>query len=41
MIKRTVPLSEKEGPLRIVVRDEKREARWVGQVLAFAIRRAE
>ena len=35
------PLSEKEGPLRLVVPDEKREARWVRQVVTFTIRRAE
>lgn len=35
------PLSEKEGPLRIVVPDEKREARWVRQVVTLTIRRAE
>lgn len=35
------PLAEKEGPLRIVVPDEKREARWVRQVVSFTIRRAE
>jgi DMSO/TMAO reductase YedYZ molybdopterin-dependent catalytic subunit len=35
------PLAEKEGPLRIVVADEKREARWVRQVVTFTIRRAE
>jgi hypothetical protein len=35
------PLSEKEGPLRIVVADEKREARWVRQVVSLTIRRAQ
>ncbi len=35
------PLSEKEGPIRIVVPDEKREARWVRQVIALTIRRAQ
>jgi DMSO/TMAO reductase YedYZ molybdopterin-dependent catalytic subunit len=35
------PLAEKEGPLRIVVPDEKREARWVRQVITLTIRRAE
>lgn len=35
------PLAEKEGPLRIVVPDEKREARWVRQVVSLTIRRAE
>jgi len=34
-------LTEKEGPLRIVVPDEKRQARWVRQVVALTIRRAE
>lgn len=34
-------LAEKEGPLRIVVPDEKREARWVRQVVSLTIRRAE
>src|SRR5713226_4105039 len=29
------PLAEKEGPLRIVVPDEKREARWVRQVVSL------
>ena len=35
------PLAEKEGPLRIVVPDEKREARWVRQVVSLTIRHAE
>jgi len=35
------PLMEKEGPLRIVVPDEKRQARWVRQVISLTIRRAE
>jgi DMSO/TMAO reductase YedYZ molybdopterin-dependent catalytic subunit len=35
------PLAEKEGPTRIVVPDEKREARWVRQVVSLTIRRAE
>lgn len=34
------PLAEKEGPLRIVVPDEKRQARWVRQVVSLTIRRA-
>jgi hypothetical protein len=34
------PLSEREGPLRIVVPDEKRPARWARQVVAFTIRRS-
>jgi len=35
------PLSEKEGPFRIVVPDEKRPARWVRQVTALKIREAQ
>jgi DMSO/TMAO reductase YedYZ molybdopterin-dependent catalytic subunit len=35
------PLAEKEGPLRLVVPDEKREARWVRKVTSCTIRRAE
>jgi hypothetical protein len=35
------PLSEKEGPFRIVVPDEKRPARWVRQVTAIKIKMAE
>jgi DMSO/TMAO reductase YedYZ molybdopterin-dependent catalytic subunit len=35
------PLAEKEGPLRIVVPDEKREGRWVRQVITLTIHRAE
>jgi hypothetical protein len=34
------PLSEREGPFRIIVPDEKRAARWVRQVVALTIRRA-
>jgi hypothetical protein len=34
------PLSEKEGPFRIVVPDEKRPARWVRQVTALRIEAA-
>jgi hypothetical protein len=34
------PLDGKEGPLRIVVPDEKRHARWVRQVVALKLRRA-
>lgn len=34
------PLSEKEGPLRIVVPDEKRQGRWVRQVVSLVIKRA-
>ncbi|MCG3161873.1 MAG: hypothetical protein JMDDDDMK_03088 [Acidobacteria bacterium] len=35
------PLSEKEGPLRIIVPDEKRHARWVRQVVALTVKRAQ
>lgn len=35
------PLAEKEGPLRLVVPDEKREGRWVRQVVSLTLRRAE
>ena len=35
------PLDEKEGPLRLVVPDEKRQARWVRQVTSLTIRRAQ
>src|SRR5215471_9410139 len=35
------PLPEKEGPLRLVVPDEKREARWVRQVTSLTIKRAQ
>jgi len=35
------PLSEEEGPFRIVVPDEKRAARWVRQVTAITIKTAE
>ena len=34
-------LTEKEGPLRIVVADEKRQARWVRQVVSLTIHRAD
>jgi DMSO/TMAO reductase YedYZ molybdopterin-dependent catalytic subunit len=34
------PLKETEGPLRLVVPDEKRQARWVRQVVSLTIRRA-
>lgn len=34
------PLDAKEGPLRIVVSDEKRQARWVRQVINLVIKRA-
>ena len=33
------PLGEVEGKLRIVVTNEKRNARWVRQVVALSIRR--
>lgn len=35
------PLSEKDGPLRIIVPDEKRHARWVRQVVALTVKRAQ
>jgi hypothetical protein len=35
------PLSDKEGPFRIVAPDEKRPARWVRQVTALKIREAQ
>ena len=35
------PLSEKEGPFRIVVPAEKRPARWVRQVTALKIKQAD
>src|SRR5262249_38906696 len=35
------PLAEKEGPLRLVVPDEKRQARWVRQLTSLTIRRAQ
>jgi hypothetical protein len=35
------PLSSREGPLRFIVPGEKRQARWVRQVTAVTIRRAE
>ena len=34
------PLSEKEGPFRLVAPGEKRAARWVRQVTALRIRHA-
>ena len=34
------PLSEKEGPFRIIIPDEKRPTRWVRQVTALKIRQA-
>ncbi|HXD34889.1 MAG TPA: molybdopterin-dependent oxidoreductase [Pyrinomonadaceae bacterium] len=35
------PLAENEGPRRLVISDEKRQARWVRQVISLTIRRAE
>ena len=34
------PLGGKEGPLRIVVPDEKRQSRWVRQVRSLKLKRA-
>ena len=34
------PLSATEGPLRLIIPDDKRHARWMRQVVALAIRRA-
>ena len=34
------PLDEKEGPLRIVIPDEKRQARWVRQVINLVVKRS-
>lgn len=34
------PLNEKEGPLRIIVPDEKRHGRWVRQVIALTVKRS-
>lgn len=34
------PLDEKEGPLRLVVPDEKRQGRWVRQVTGLVIKRS-
>jgi hypothetical protein len=34
-------LAEKDGPLRIVVTDEKRQARWVRNLTALILRRAD
>jgi DMSO/TMAO reductase YedYZ molybdopterin-dependent catalytic subunit len=39
--KNGTPLSSAEGPLRIVVPDEKRQARWVRNVLSISVRRAD
>jgi DMSO/TMAO reductase YedYZ molybdopterin-dependent catalytic subunit len=35
------PLAATEGPLRIVVPDEKRQARWVRRVSSLTVRRAQ
>ena len=35
------PLATNEGPLHLVVPDEKRQARWVRQVVTLTIRRAD
>jgi len=35
------PLSSSEGPLRVIVPDEKRQARWVRQVSALTIMQAK
>lgn len=35
------PLNGQEGPLRIIVPDEKRHGRWVRQVTSLAIKRAQ
>jgi hypothetical protein len=34
------PLSEPEGPFRVIVPDEKRPARWVRQVVSLTVRRS-
>lgn len=34
------PINAKEGPLRIIVPDEKRHARWVRQVINLVIKRS-
>jgi len=39
--KNGAPLSAAEGPLRIVVPDEKRQARWVRNVISISVRHAE
>jgi DMSO/TMAO reductase YedYZ molybdopterin-dependent catalytic subunit len=39
--KNGAPLSTAEGPLRIVVPSEKRQARWVRNVLSISVRHAE
>jgi Oxidoreductase molybdopterin binding domain len=35
------PLAPREGPLRLIVPGEKRQARWVRQVTSVTVRRAE
>lgn len=35
------PMDAKEGPLRIVVPDEKRQARWVRQVTGLVVKRTQ
>jgi DMSO/TMAO reductase YedYZ molybdopterin-dependent catalytic subunit len=35
------PLSAEEGPLRLIVPGEKRQTRWVRQVMTVTVRRAE
>jgi len=35
------PLSPREGPLRLIVPGDKRQARWVRQVTSVTVRRAE
>lgn len=35
------PLADNEGPRRLVVSDEKRQARWVRQIITLTVRRAE
>jgi DMSO/TMAO reductase YedYZ molybdopterin-dependent catalytic subunit len=35
------PMDAREGPLRIVVPDEKRQARWVRQVTGLVVKRAQ
>jgi len=39
--KNGAPLPAAEGPLRIVVPDEKRQARWVRNVISISVRHAE
>ena len=35
------PLAEKEGPLRIVVPGEKRQARWLRELVGISVKRAQ